>query len=723
MDVKRLLKDIAIVLLLFFVLIVNVINLEQFYFVVIFLMVISVSIYKMICGSKKMIFVPVVVVSLCTLILLLINFNYYKVWYESDSIYTTCAKIVVNILIALVLYYVVTYPTNDKDIKPRTNLANKVIVYGEILFCVFFCALYSAASLHFSVRGISDITLKSYMFDVMFCLMLIVVLWLVVGYLKIASAITVFLAFLFSVVNHFVDEFHGAPIIYNEIKAANTAKNVVSGYHINFTGEVTIITVGIALVLIVHLLLQKPNIKIPFSIKWIVVRVSGVVVLTISFIQLTKVHFDNPEEVFHLSRIAWDPMVGYNDDGVIKTIAMTRNCTVLHKPSGYSVESMREAVNCYKEPNYDLVKDDNKPKNIIVIMNESWSDLSEVHELKTNIEYNSFYKNLDGNVIKGTALSSVWGGGTCNSEYEFLFGNSMWYTPGTYPYQTFIDDDVPTLVSTLSAQGYHTMSIHPCEKTNWNRAEVYDKVGFDESYYDEVLEDASTEYLMSRSFISDAGLYKYIENYIDKSEYEYNFVFVVTIQNHGGYQYSDYQSEVECENVDSEELDQYLGIMKETDDALEQLISYYEDKESTVILMFGDHQPAFIDSKMQDYTEQAKKSDDLEVQESVYKVPYLIWKNYGEGQTQYRDTSLNFLSTNMLEFTGLKMPSYNYFLADLQKDIQAMNLVGCQDVQGDYHYYNEVDEVLEERFKIYKMFMYNQLMGGDSLDKEIFYIQ
>ena len=46
-------------------------------------------------------------------------------------------------------------------------------------------------------------------------------------------------------------------------------------------------------------------------------------------------------------------------------------------------------------------------------------------------------------------------------------------------------------------------------------------------------------------------------------------------------------------SLKNEELDNYLTLLNESDKALKELISYYEkSEEPTVIMFYGDHQPA-----------------------------------------------------------------------------------------------------------------------------------
>lgn len=93
------------------------------------------------------------------------------------------------------------------------------------------------------------------------------------------------------------------------------------------------------------------------------------------------------------------------------------------KPENYSKEKTELFFNNYSKKNSNTTSDYQQP-NIIVIMNEAFSDLELVgnNSLSTNKEYLSYFNSLkrDKNTISGIMYSSVFGGYTCNTEFEFL---------------------------------------------------------------------------------------------------------------------------------------------------------------------------------------------------------------------------------------------------------------------------------------------------------------
>lgn len=57
--------------------------------------------------------------------------------------------------------------------------------------------------------------------------------------------------------------------------------------------------------------------------------------------------------------------------------------------------------------------------NLIVIMNETLADLPAIYGFETDTDVFPNIHSMD-NAVRGKVLTSVYGGGTANTEYEFL---------------------------------------------------------------------------------------------------------------------------------------------------------------------------------------------------------------------------------------------------------------------------------------------------------------
>lgn len=144
-------------------------------------------------------------------------------------------------------------------------------------------------------------------------------------------------------------------------------------------------------------------------------------------------------------------------------------------------------------------------------MNESFSDLSVLGDLQTNMPLTPFIDSLKENTTKGYALSSVFGAKTPNSEWEFMSGNSMAFLPmGSVVYQQYISDTPTTIVSNLKDDGYTCIAMHPYYETGWSRNLVYPHIGFDEMHFIDYFDQTK----ILREYITDQELYdKIIRRY------------------------------------------------------------------------------------------------------------------------------------------------------------------------------------------------------------------
>ncbi|MBR2189930.1 MAG: sulfatase-like hydrolase/transferase, partial [Eubacterium sp.] len=211
---------------------------------------------------------------------------------------------------------------------------------------------------------------------------------------------------------------------------------------------------------------------------------------------------------------------------------------------------------------------------------------------------------------------------------------------------------------------------------------------------------------------SDRGNYEKIIEMVENKEHASDrlFLFDITMQNHGGYESETYHGDVQVEGYESESVNNYLSLVRESDAALEYLISYFEKcEEPTIILMFGDHYPDLPD----EFTEYISGSsyDDLSLSEKemYFATPFFIWANYDIPEKQDLLTSNNYLGTMMLEQTGLKMAPYNYFLKNQRKQIMALNHLGYADAEGNFHAWSSGEAGdLDQEWK-YECLQYNNL--------------
>ena len=337
-------------------------------------------------------------------------------------------------------------------------------------------------------------------------------------------------------------------------------------------------------------------------------------------------------------------------------------------------------------------------------MNESFSDLRVLGNLQISEENLAFFNSLEENTIRGYVNASVLGGGTANSEFEVFTGCSMGLLPPSYyPYQQCIAGEMPSLISDVQKEGYTAYSMHPERAGNWNRERIYRYLGFDDSLWGEDFPDAENLH----SGATDLETYKKVEEvYENRKPGEKLFVFDLTMQNHGGYLYSDVERSVTATNVSSEEADIFLSLMQNSDDDFRQLVAYFEkETEPVLICMFGDHQPKLDDSFYESVYGQTQGLTEWDKRLSRYKTPFVIWANYDIPEQSGIDISMNYLGVLLADTAGIKTSPFFDYLRQYMAEYPIITVNGYQDKDGNYYDWSGENAEHEE----YRILQYNYL--------------
>ena len=411
----------------------------------------------------------------------------------------------------------------------------------------------------------------------------------------------------------------------------------------------------------------------------------------------------------NLKFIEIKPDRNYDKQEIIDLIKDTNEASIL--PMKYNPDKEIEE----KFPDY-VEKNKTTNPNIIVVMNESLADIDVFGDTNTNKQIFTNINSLT-NTIKGNTFVDIRGGGTADTEYDFLTGNSTLILPlNARPYQFYINPDSLNLVTYLDDLNYHTIAIHPGNRISWNRNVVYnEQFGFDETIFDESFYNET--FVREVAFKSDLSTYNKIINKFQGNRANPYFIFDVTIQNHGGYK-SGYANlaKVDVKGDYPEEVIEYLSLMKSSDYQFNELINYFKDlEEPTIILLFGDHQPKFTE----DFPSYIN-DEDLSIEEiqSLYKTPFVIWANYKLPQLKEVNISINFLSTLLLECAGLEKPPLNNYLAALHKEVKVINRYGIVTKEGKYYSYDDKNMPKEYKDLIneFKLFSYYNILDQKASD-------
>ena len=279
---------------------------------------------------------------------------------------------------------------------------------------------------------------------------------------------------------------------------------------------------------------------------------------------------------------------------------------------------------------------------------------------------------------------------------------------GSVPYQQYLKKEQESLASHLKSLGYRTIAMHPYNSTGWDRNKVYPLLGFDEMYF--IRDYKSPEKI--RKYVSDRACYdKIIELYEEKTDDAPFFVFNVTMQNHSSYseEFDNFTPDIEVAGSESAPLNNYLSLIKISDEAVEYLIDYFsEADEDTVIIFFGDHQPAnSVVSSIWKLNGKSTATLSDEDESNRYKVPFFIWSNFNSGTRTDMETSANFLASTVLEISGLPLYDYSAYLKNLSNKYPVVTSIRAENADGK-------STALEDRrdeLNNYAILQYDRLFG------------
>lgn len=536
------------------------------------------------------------------------------------------------------------------------------------------------------------------------------------GSLRISLYILSLFSFLAGITDYYVYKFRGNTIVPWDFLSIGTAASVADNY--DYSPNKGIISITIVFI-ILFILIFFCNLSIKEKKKQrIIITLSSIIFLIfayVPFIQSTQTI-----KKLKVYDKLFTPSTMTMKDGTVFAFIYDMKFLKTEKPSGYDKAGIEASLASEygKEGAFDTEASPGTP-NIIVIMCEAFSDPKVLTEFKTNGDFMPFIRSLmeNKNSVSGYLHVSVLGGNTPNTEFEYLTGNTMAFLPnGSIPFQQFIKKDIDALPSYLKERGYRTVANHPYNAKGWDRKRVYPLLGFDEMNFIDYFNKLDPKHI--RKYISDETLFnEIIEQYKKNGSSTPLFSYNVTMQNHSEYsgELENFAPDIEIEGLEGDSLmKRYLSLQKITDSAFQRFVSYFDSiSDPTVIVFFGDHQPA--DHVVEPLWNMAgKKGTDLCRDDIIhrYEVPYVIWANYDMEGASNIDVSANFLGNLTLRAAGTDLSGYRAFLDKQYRKspvVSAIHTVTADgtDLDSDIH-----DPALQEyrRMQYYEIFDDNDVL-------------
>ena len=500
------------------------------------------------------------------------------------------------------------------------------------------------------------------------------------------------------IAEHFVMTFKGEAILPSDILALGTAMEVSEGYEFTFTAGIVTSLALLEISLGLLSLIRPRKLSTPAHV---LPAIAGnlCVFLLVSVISLLGFSSIDLEQALNFGFDRWQPICTYVSQGFITSFTEMVNELPIEKPEGYTPDETKnieqELVVAYdstygsSEQRAAAVAQFNEIKpTVIAVMNESFTDLSCFEQLKAAGYFGpSYYNSLPDTLVRGTMLASVTGGGTANSEFEFLTGATTAFVGvGKIPYQLYQMSDVDSLAKDLKELGYVATAMHPQNPVNYHRDKIYQQLGFGEFLSIDDFGDAPYYH----NGVCDYVTYDKILELLRTDERP-QFIFDVTMQNHGGYEIgsvpaeelTNYWVEGASENTNAM-LNTYLTCINASDRDLEYFINELRNIGRPVVLVFfGDHQPSIATSLNDElYPQEDTASHAFRVHQSTY----FVWANYeiaGNNELNVYDTvGANEIAAIALNKIGAPLTDYQKALLATRSDVPTINVAGYLGADG-----------------------------------------
>lgn len=535
------------------------------------------------------------------------------------------------------------------------------------------------------------------------CLVLLVKKWEVS--LGIMSAV----CGIWSIAGYYVTVYHGSPLCFTLLRNAVTAMNVAGSYDFSIDGHVAVLLALSAVQILLLIFLGKVKTKPGFSWKRFAFR-AGLLALNGLFLYAT---------LFDATPIKPAKTIGWSWAGAMNIYGYT--CCLLEDfgslinpytaPEGYG-----SALIEWEEPDRTLPE---TCPDVILILNETFYDLTYYSDIQPDRDIFAPFYGLE-NAVLGHAVTPVTGGGTNNAEFELLTSNSMYLLNADAPFH-YVDftPENSSIVRYFNELGYNTWGMHCAVPTNYARDRVYPQLDFNHV----LLGREDFQYLNSngsRPWL-DSDNYRDLINQYESGGSGPRFLYLLTYQNHGGWEQNEAALDtVHAANVPEElsgQVDEYLTSVELSVRAFLELTAYFENADRPVIVcMVGDHGPSFLEHL------EPKSTAAEEAAILARATPYAIWANFPLDTAKGGDARMVDLVPMVLEQAGLPLTPYYETILDLHEAIPVRTSDGVtMDRDGNvgkYTYGSPGSELLTQYFYM----EYNGLTAGNDFMPDLFSI-
>lgn len=282
--------------------------------------------------------------------------------------------------------------------------------------------------------------------------------------------------------------------------------------------------------------------------------------------------------------------------------------------------------------------------DIIVIQSETFFDIKKYEDklekngIKINSDINYAFNRYQSKGIGGKFFVSAVGGGTANTEFEFLTGlSAKYFFNGGVVFSNMIKKRTDSIAHFLSEEkGFNTIAVHNYIPEFWKRNHNYPLLGFDRFYSIEDFCQKARQNTIGK-WMRDETLFDKVTEKLEENNSKNNFVYAVTVQNHAPF-VNGADEKIEMHGLsenDRTEIENYASLLKASNHALENFMNYIDSRQKpALVIYFGDHKMCpyydiFQNSKY--FCEKYKKN--------MYSTDYFMYFNPAAQMSKIADIS------------------------------------------------------------------------------------
>ncbi|MBR5662666.1 MAG: sulfatase-like hydrolase/transferase [Bacilli bacterium] len=472
------------------------------------------------------------------------------------------------------------------------------------------------------------------------------------------------------------------PVMLSDINYLNTSNIETAGDYLNTVVGMWIIKVIVKtlIMIVITVLIKKSKLtEIKFSKVY---RIIFILITPILFSVLIgnsiknsdymveKIYKYDHEDVLRIENFAFV----YYDTGFYQGIMFNKFASSIFEPKGYSKKEVKELLSNveYEEENW------NKP-NIVIILSESFSDLTKVSDITFNEDLLSnihYLDTLDSAIVADT-YTSTYGGQSVISEWEVQTASSnQFFIPSYIAYNEYYHNKnnkninaSPHIIHSLN--DYYKMYLTPWGGGSYNSKYVYEKLGINKTKY-ELKGETKGMYL------ADSEITKSIIKELKKDLNVPKLLIYATGEGHmpcSKGKFDNYDVSIKSSSLNEEDTDLLKCYAQGIFDADKELGNLYNEiqniNQDTIVIFYGDHHPYITNSKGENIylnLSYFKDNDDFTNNLRQYTTKGVIFSNYIKKMDKsIKYINLSYLSAYVYAHLDIKDKDYYNYVNNTRK--------------------------------------------------------